>query len=101
MPGGTAQDGKCHPLSRVSQWVESSSQIFLPCGDSGCFCPVTLRVPSISRPAKGLFLALCVSAARAGLAKAHFFFEGSFLLPCRTVSVPHGAAQHRRTIGII
>lgn len=28
MPGGTAQAGKCHPVSRVSRWVESSFRIF-------------------------------------------------------------------------
>lgn len=97
MPGGTAQAGKCHPLSWVPQRVESLSCIFLPWSDSGCFCPVTLGVPSISRPAKRLFLAVCISAVRAGPAKAHFFLEGPLLLLCRTVSVPHGAAQHHRT----
>lgn len=97
VPGGTAQAGKCHPLSWVPQRVESSSCIFLPCSDSSCFCPVTLGVPSISRPAKRLFLAVCVSAVRAGPAKAHFCSEGPLLLLCRTVSVPHGAAQHHRT----
>lgn len=58
VPGGTAQAGKCHPLSRVSRWVESSFCIF----------PLRLLLPSnpqsperISTGKGVIFSSVCLS----------------------------------------
>lgn len=63
------------------------------------WAPAVLRDPAVPSGAAengGIFSSACL-----GLAKTHFLCEESFLLPCWITPVLRGAAQYRRTVGIL